>query len=154
RGKRTMSDHERAVRRVRRNLAVVLTLKYAVGLATLWAFLWGTVVLVLRAEVGTPREPLLWGLAGLPITVALSVERARRRLPPLGTLRALLDGQGHCGGLLMAGEETELGQWDREVPALAAARVRWDGRRPWALLAAAAGFVLIAFLVPERFASA
>jgi hypothetical protein len=149
-----MHDHEQALRRLQRRLAVAIACKYAVGVITWWIFLWGTAVLVLRAEAGTPRSILLWGAAGLPVAITIGVGLALRRLPSTAALRALVDQRGRCGGLVMAGHEVELAQWHREVPAVAETPVRWAGRRAWALLAMAVVFVAIAFWVPERFAGA
>jgi hypothetical protein len=64
----------------------------------------------------------------------------------------LLDGQSRSGGLLMAGAERPLGDWEGSLPPLELPRVRWDGRRAGGLLAAAAGFLALAFALPQRFA--
>jgi hypothetical protein len=149
-----MNKHEAAVRSLRRSLAAVLSCKYAVAAATVWAFLWGTAILVLRAQVGTPRVELLWGLVGVPAAVIVGMVLAKRRLPSMSALRALLDERGRFGGLLMAGAEVPLDDWQREMRATDHARVRWSGGRAWVLLATAAAFVAVAFWVPERFAGA
>jgi hypothetical protein len=147
-----MNLQDKAIRRFRRHLATLFVLKYALPLATVWAFLWGTAVLVLRATTGVERTPLLWGLAGLVVCVGAAVMLARRRLPAGSAVRALLDEQSGCGGLLMAGEEQELGAWRQKLPVLSLPQVRWDGRRAGALLAIAAGFVLVSFLAPQGLA--
>jgi hypothetical protein len=144
--------HERAVTRFRLRLALVLALKYALASVTAWAFAWGTAVLVLRAAYAVPRPALLWGLAALPLAVGPAVWLALRRLPSRTAVRALLDGHSGCGGLLMAAAEAPLGAWDNHMPALTAPRLRWRGGRSWALLAVAAGFVLLALLLPQSLA--
>jgi hypothetical protein len=143
---------DRAMRRFRRHLATLFVLKYALPLLTVYAFVWGTVVLALRAAAGVERWPLLWGLTGLAACVAVAVAIARRRLPSTTAIRALLDEQSGCGGLLMAGAEQDLGGWRQRLPALTPPRVRWDGRRQTTLLAIAAGFVLLSFLAPQGLA--
>jgi hypothetical protein len=147
-----MNLQDKAIRRFRRHLGTLFFLKYALPLATVWAFVWGTGVLALRAAAGVERPPLLWGLAGLVVCVVAAVVLARRRLPAGSAVRALLDEQSGCGGLLMAGEEQELGVWRQKMPALALPQVRWDGRRAGTLLAIAAGFVLVSFLAPQGLA--
>jgi hypothetical protein len=107
-------------------------------------------VLVLRAAAGTPRPVLLWGFAGLPLALVPAAWLALRRLPSLTAIRALFDRRGGCGGLLMAGEEQSLGDWERRMPTLAAPRLRWQAGRSWGLFAVAAGFVALAFAVPQR----
>lgn len=147
-----MDLQDRAIRRFRRHLALLFILKYALPLATVYGFVWGTVVLALRAAAGMERQPLLWGLIGWAVCVAIAVAIARRRLPSVTAIRALLDEQSGCGGLLMAGAEQELGGWGQRLPALKPPRVRWDGRRSATLLSIAAGFVLLSFLAPQGLA--
>jgi hypothetical protein len=145
-----MQAHEQALTWFRRRLAVLLTLRNALAFFTLWAFVWGTGILVLRAAAGTPRPVLLWGFAGLPLALVPAVWLALWRLPARTTLRALFDSRGGCGGLLMASEEQALGDWERRLPQPAMPRLRWQAGRAWGLFAVAAGFVALAFAVPQR----
>jgi hypothetical protein len=148
-----MTGHDdRAIGRFRLRLGALLTLRYAVAGLTAWAFLWGTAVLALRAAAGMPRLTLLWGLAAAPLAVVPALWLALRRLPTRSAVRALLDRHSRCGGLLMAGEEVPLGSWQKSLPELAAPRLRWRGRRAWALLAGAAAFVGLGFLLPQSLA--
>jgi hypothetical protein len=147
-----MDLQDKSIRRFRRQLAALLVLKYALPLATAWGFLWGTAVLVLRAAAGAERTPLLWGLLGLAVCLAAGLALARRRMPAAAAIRALLDEQSGCGGLLMAGAEQELGGWRQRMPVLTPPRLRWEGRRAGTLLAISAGFVLLSFLAPQGLA--
>jgi hypothetical protein len=147
-----MTEHDKAVQQFGRRLAGLLVGRQILGFATVWLFVWGTAVLALRAALGTPRAPLVWGLAGLVPCAALAYLAARRRFPSAVALRALLDGQSRSGGLLMAAAEQPLGAWEESLPALQLPSLRWDGRRAAGLLAAAAGFVVLAFALPQRFA--
>jgi hypothetical protein len=147
-----MDHQDKAIRRFRLHIATRLFLKYAVPLATAWGFAWGIAVLTLRAAVGVERLPLLWGLLGLAVCAALAGIRTRRRMPAASAIRALLDEQSGCGGLLMAGAEQELGGWRQRLPALRLPRIQWDGRRSATLLAVADGFVLLTFLAPQGLA--
>lgn len=148
-----MAAPEKSMLRFRRRLALLLFVRYALICATAWAFAWGTAVLVLRATAGTPRLPLLWGFAGLPFALAPALWLARRRLPPLSAVRALLDAYNNYGGVLMAAAERPLGRWRETLAEPNLPRLRWHGTRPVALFAAAAAFLLAGFLVPERFAA-
>lgn len=147
-----MDLQDQAIRRFRRQLAARLVLKYALPLATVWSFLWGTAVLVLRAAAGVERTPLVWGALGLAVCLAAALLRARRRMPSDTAIRALLDEQSGCGGLLMAAAEQELGGWRQRLPVPTPPRLRWDGRRAGILLTIAAGFVLLSFLAPQGLA--
>ncbi len=147
-----MEHPDKAIQNFRRQLAVLFVLKYALPLATVYAFVWGAVVLVLRAGTDVESKSLLWGLAGVVVCLAVAVVLARRRMPTETAMRALLDGQNGCGGLLMAEAEQELGGWRQRMPTLTSPTVRWDGRRGGTLLALAVGFVLVCFLVPKGLA--
>jgi hypothetical protein len=136
------------VARFRRRLAGWYVLRGAVAAVTLWAFAWGTVVLILRATQGTPAEALLWGAAGVPVVVALAAWLALRKLPAKPTVRAMLDRHGDCGGLLMAGAERDLGGWADALPRVKLPRVRWNAARPLGGLAVAAAYLVLGFLVP------
>lgn len=146
-----MAIPNKAMQRFRRRLTALFVLKYALPLATLWGFVWGTAVIALRAA-GAERKPLLWGFVGLAACLAAALVWARRHLPPEMTVRALLDEQSGCGGLLMAGAEQELGGWLQRMPALKLPHLRWDGQRPAVLLAISTGFVLLCFLAPQGLA--
>ncbi len=147
-----MTAHDRVVQQFGRRLAALLVGRQALGFVTVWLFVWGTTVLALRAALGTPRGPLLWGLAGLPPCAVLAYLVARRRFPSAAAVRALLDGHSRSGGLLMAGAEGPLGAWEESLPELVLPPVRWHGRRAGALLAAAVGFVVLAFALPQGLA--
>jgi hypothetical protein len=147
-----MATSDKAIRTFSRRLTGLLILKQGLVLATIWCFLWGTAVLVLRASAGVQRLPLVWGAAGLLVCLAAAVVRARRHRPALDAVRALLDEHGRCGGLLMAGGEQDLGGWQETVSRLTLPRIQWEGQRAWSLLAVAAGFVLLCFLVPDGLA--
>lgn len=147
-----MNHQEKTIRRFRRHLAAVFVLKYALPLMTAYVFVWGVAVLALRAAAGVERLPLLWGLLGLAGCAAIAVARTRRHMPAASTIRALLDEQSGCGGLLMADAEQDLGGWRQRLPTLRLPRIQWDGRRAAMLLAVAAGFVLLTFLAPRGLA--
>ncbi|HEY7427457.1 MAG TPA: hypothetical protein VH682_24700, partial [Gemmataceae bacterium] len=147
-----MELQDKTMRRFRRHLAALLFLRSALPLATAWCFAWGIAVLALRAAAGMERMPLLWGLTGLAGCLVIAAVLARRRLPAARAVRALLDEQNGCGGLLMAGAEQDLGGWRQKMPALRLPRIQWDGRRAATLLAVAVGFVLLTFLAPRELA--
>ena len=145
-----MKGHQKAINALRLRVALFLFLRLMLIFMTVWGFLWGTAVLVLRGAVGVPLDLLLWGLAGLPIAMGLAVGLASRRVPSRTAARSLLDERGRCGGLLMAEEETDIGEWERQIPAITAPSLRWRNRRCPGLFAAAVIFVLVSFLVPQR----
>jgi hypothetical protein len=147
-----MTAHEQAVHYFRGRLAALLVCKQTIAYATVWLFIWGTSVLALRAALGTDRLVLLWGMVGLLPCFALAFFAATRRIPAVAVVRALLDRESHSGGLLMAGAEHPLGSWEDVLPPVSLPQVRWHGRRAWVLLAAAVGFVGLAFLVPQQLA--
>jgi hypothetical protein len=147
-----MTTQDQAIDLFRRRLTALFFWRQLFGFATLWLFLWGTAVLALRASVGTAGLPLLWGAAGLVPCAVLAWIIATRQTPRPAAVRALLDRESRCGGLLMAGDERSLGSWEDRLPSLALPAVRWRARRAIAQFLAAIGFVALAFLVPQRLA--
>src|SRR5438105_4242100 len=61
------------------------------------------------------------------------------------------DRHNALGGMLMASEELPLGRWDEALPEPALPRVSWRGQKALALLAAATAYLLVGFLLPQRF---
>jgi cell division protein FtsB len=147
------TEHDRAIGRFASKIAALLALKYALTFTTIWSFCWGTLALALRAGINMPRRPLLWGAAGVVLAVGLSLVLARRRSPSRANLRALLDEQSGCGGLLMAAADAELGSWHARMPAIREPHLRWRNRRTWALFVTGTLFVAFSLLVPVRLAA-
>ena len=116
-----------------------------------WCLLWGTAVVVLRAVGGLPRLPLVWGALGIVPAVVIAAVLARRRRPTAAAVRAMLDRHNGCGGLLMAADETELGDWRERLAEPALPALRWRGGRAWGLLSVGATFVIVGFALPQRF---
>jgi hypothetical protein len=148
-----MKSHDEMITRLRMRLAFYILLKQALVLATLWGFLWGTGVLVLRGAFRVSYLPLLWGLSGLLVVFGLAIVLARRGIPSATAVRSLLDKGSGCGGLFMAAEEVDIGDWQARIPSLVMPSLRWRNPRCCGLFAAAVAFVLVSFLVPQRFAS-
>jgi hypothetical protein len=148
-----MIGHDKAISGLRRQIGLVLFLKQALSVLTVWAFVWGTAVLVLRLTVGASPLELLWGLAPVPALLGLAVLPVRRGLPSRVAVRAVLDRASGCGGVLMAAGEHEVGRWQETLPAAARLRVRWQGTNAWVLFAAGMIFLLTALLFPERLAT-
>ncbi|MDX2033039.1 MAG: hypothetical protein SF339_20345 [Blastocatellia bacterium] len=145
------SSEDPAVRRVTRSFAAALTLKHSLLFVTLWCFAWGTVSLTLRATLLTPRRALLWGATGIVGAVIAAAILARRQLPAPTAVRALLDERNRCGGLLMAADDAEIGQWP--MPEVATPRLRFRNPRAWGLFAVSVVFALVSLLAPVRFSS-
>ena len=143
-----MSDHDTLVQQFYHRIMRWYLIRATVAAITLWVFLWGTAVLALRATQGTPAEWLLWGAVGTPVFVGFAARAALRVMPDRTAVRALLDRHGQCGGLLMTSGEHDLGAWDQRVPKFELPMLRWRAKRPLGLLAVAAGYLALAFLVP------
>jgi hypothetical protein len=147
----TSAHHEQSIRRFIRRLALLLAFRQSLTFVAVWCFLWGAVALVLRAASATTRRQLLWGAIGIAVAAIAAAVVSRRRLPSHDSVRAMLDSQNDCGGLLMAGADADLGAW--RTPEITSPRLRWRKARAFGLLAASSAFVLISLLAPVRFAA-
>jgi septal ring factor EnvC (AmiA/AmiB activator) len=139
---------ERVIQQLRRQLLLVTFGQHALRYGAGWLLGWGLLALVWRVVAQATSAKLLWGAAGLLGVGVVASWQVWRRCPAEATLRAWLDQQNHCGGLLMAAGEGTLGAW--EVPALSAPRLRWRSRQPLGLFALAATFLAASLLLPVR----
>jgi hypothetical protein len=130
-----------------RNLLVA---RECLRLSTGWIMIWAAVAVGLRAILAVDRMSLAWGAAGLLATVGAGVVLARRKVPSTDTVRAVLDGHGALGGLLMAAGEGDIGRWGPRVSGVSAPVLRWRGSGQGLRLTASIAFLLMAFLVPDR----
>ena len=148
-----MENAHRSIRHFRQRLAIILTIKYALSFVTFWFFAWGSASLILRAWFGTSRQFLLWGAIGIPAAIFVAVLKTRKSLPSHSSVRALLDYQNHCGGLLMAAGDLSLDDWRAQIPTIRPPVVRWRNTRSWILSAASIFFVIMTLFLPVRFAA-
>ncbi len=146
-----MNTDNKAIRKFRIKMAALLILKKTLAVVTVWGLLWGTIVIVLRAAIGMPRLILLGGGIGLILAIGCAVVLALRQIPTRTTLRASLDKYSGAGGLMMAAETVELGNWRKRLPSIHTPRLRWRGGGSWARFAGTVLFVCISFLIPQRF---
>jgi len=142
---------ERAIHSLQRQFVFAAFQRLVLRGSAVWLFGWGVICLVARVTWQTSARQLLWGGIGLLAVLAIAAWQAWRQRPARNVLRAWLDQQNECGGLLMAASEGALGAW--EVPAFTAPRLRW--RNPaagaaWGLAALAAGFVAASLLLPVQ----
>ncbi len=146
-----MGRHESVIAKFRMKLGAILALRHTLRLLAAWGFGWAATVLVLGALLGMDRQPLLWGAAGVIPIVVISIFLACRRVPAASAIRALLDDQSKCGGLVMAGAEADLGDWSDRVGPVRTPTTHWRSGRTIALLAVAASLVVASFLIPHRY---
>ena len=146
-----MNTDNKAIRNFRIKMAALLILKKTFAIVTVWGFVWGTVVIVLRAAIGMPRLTLLVGGIGLILAIGCAIVLALRQIPTRTALRASLDKHSGAGGLMMAAETVALGNWRKQMPSIRPPRLRWRGGVSWARFAGAVLFVCISFLIPQRF---
>ena len=146
-----MNIDSKAIRKFRIKMAALLILKKTLAVVTVWGLIWGTVVIVLRAAIGMPPLTLLTGGIVLIFAIGCAGVLALRQMPTRTALRASLDKHSGAGGLMMAAETVELGDWRKQMPSVRSPRLRWRGGASWARFAGAVLFVCISFLIPQRF---
>lgn len=148
-----MSSHNDLIRGIRLKIGGVLALRNCLRYSTLWAFLLGAIVLVVRVIFVLPASVFSWTLlSGIPF-VLFGLAVAVRQIPSRKVLKVLYDERNHCGGLLMAADEVDLGKWDQKIGKVSSPSVKWRAKRTFGLFAAAMTFVAISFLMPQRYVS-
>ena len=146
-----MNTDNKTIRAFRTKMAALLILKKTVTVTTICGLIWGTIVIVLRAAIGMSPFILLSGGIGLILAIACAVVLALRQIPTRTALRASLDKHTGAGGLIMAAETVELGNWRKQMPLIRLPRLRWRGGVAWGRFAGAVLFVCVSFLIPQRF---
>jgi len=145
-----MTDHQRLVGKVQSRIAMILGIRSAVVALSVWLLCWGGVVLIARGAFGVPWEPLLWGLAGLPFVAGVGMILGSRRVPSAETVRAMLDHQWECGGLLMSAAEADAGRWSVAPSTGVLPRVQWRNPRSMGILVCSLAFLVASFFVPAQ----
>ncbi|MCI0376728.1 MAG: hypothetical protein L0215_03905 [Gemmataceae bacterium] len=145
--------HETLIQRLRWRIGGLLALRNALGIAALWAFLWGAVVLVCRVVLEERAGWLWWGLWTLPLAVVPAILWAHSQVPSASRLRAVVDRTSHCGGLLMAAEEHALGPWELKLPPTAHLQLRWQYGKTGGIFLLAMVFLVASLLMPQSLAS-
>ena len=146
-----LPDYDKGAGKIWMRVLFLLTLKYSLLLLMAWGFVWGAAVIILRLTINFDRMLLLWGGLGIVPAVAAALWLGIRRMPEKLKIKSLLDGQSRCGGLFMAAQEAEIGGWRERLPKRAPISLQWRGGRCWGLFGMSLAFVLIAFLMPQRF---
>jgi len=141
---------EISIRRFIRRVGFLIGFRYSLFLISAWAFASGVAVLALRAATGRIAIHWAWIVAGLIPCVIIATVMAFRRLPERSAVTAMLDSRNSCGGLLMASEHSDLGDWQSRLPAIVEPRIRWRSRRALALAFSALVFVSVSLLVSDR----
>ena len=146
-----MDTENQTIRKFRIRMVALLILKRTLAFATVWGLIWGTMVIVIRATIGIPPLTLLTGAIGLIFAIGCAVMLALRQIPTRTALRASLDKHSGAGGLMMAAETVELGNWRKQMPLIKPPRLRWHGSAYWTRFGGAVLFVCVSLLIPQRF---
>lgn len=144
------TSHASALQSFARDLQWLLTLRRAVQLATVWFFIWGVVVLALRISGAQNTFWLTLGLFGIVPLIIFAAWSARKQQPAFAKIRANYDRLNACGGVVMAQETSDMGDWLTQLPAAVIPKFKWHSGRAMLLLSVSALFAATALLLPER----
>ncbi|MBN1395841.1 MAG: hypothetical protein JW959_12535 [Pirellulales bacterium] len=144
-------NRDREIARLRFRIGAVLALRECLRLFFAWLMIWAAVVVGLRAVFRLDPIALLWGLLGLVAAAAAGTLLAVRKMPTASAIRAALDRHGRLGGLLMAAEDADIGQWSKRIERPPMPELRWRLGRQWIMLLAGVGFLAAALLAPDRY---
>jgi hypothetical protein len=142
--------HAQSLRSFAGRLRGLCFLRAAVKGVTVWLFLWGVAVLVIRIS---SRAEAAWLAAGLLLVVPVGLLagwRARKQWPDFALVRAQYDRLNRCGGLVMSEEAADMSAWQAQLPPKAAPKVRWHAAPALTVLCISAVFVATALLLPDR----
>ena len=145
-----MSDRQDAASTLDERLALLLSLRSVLRDLTLFAVAWGVITLIVKTTFTRPAISPAWGALAIPIVAGVAWVRGARMRPSRASLVALIDARSRSGGLLMAAESGDVGEWRGSVAAVEAPGVRFEAARPLRFAAGAAVFALAALFIPQR----
>ena len=146
-----MTDDARQIEYVRRRAFDLLLLRDGLAFSAAWLVLWGCAALIVRLTTTATGSLLAIGGLGICFCLAFAAVRAWRRRPSRTAVRALLDKTNRRGGLIMAAESAELGDWAETARSnVRTPRLQWHGKRRIAGALWAGVFAVVAFVVPIK----
>ena len=136
-----------------RKIQLMMVYRTALKWAGVWVMIMGVIVLVVRFTGALPPNWWLFAFLSLVplIGAAWFVEYQRR--PSMEQMRAAFDGENHAGGLVMAAAEVDTRSWEAKTQNLNLPSIQWQGGKAWTGLILALVFLIVAWLIPVRFAS-
>ncbi len=126
----------------------VATLRWGVLLSTGYLLLWGAAALIVRFVTGVDSARWWLGAAGLAGVWGIACLLGWRQRPSAEQARAVVDGRGRLGGMLMAQDVDGFDAWAHRVSIPPTLRVRWRGGQACGALALSCVFVLGGLLAP------
>ena len=144
------TSHAQALQSFARDLQWLLAFRLGVQLVTVWFFVWGVVVLVLRIFETQNTFWLAFGLLGIVPLILFSALRARRLQPEFAKVRANYDRLNACGGVIMSEETADMDAWLAQLPEAVVPKFHWHSGRALLALCVSTLFTATVLLLPER----
>ncbi|MBW8035508.1 MAG: hypothetical protein FVQ79_07725 [Planctomycetes bacterium] len=142
------------VKQLQIKLAVIFAIRHSMRFLSVLGFLLAIGVLIVRLVFSAGVLDLLWGLLVFIPGIVLAVFLAFRQIPTRKSLHAMVDSRSGCGGLIMASDETDIGNWESNISVEDILRIRWKWSRPFGIFFAAMAFVIFSFAIPQRYVNA
>jgi len=136
------------------NLAVIFAIRHGMRFLSVLGFLLAIGVLIVRLVFSAGAMNLLWGFFIFLPGIVTAVVLAFRQIPTRKSLHAMLDSRSRCGGLIMASDETDIGNWKTNISVDDVIRIRWKWSRSFGIFTAAMAFVIFSFALPQRYVNA
>ena len=150
--KRVMDSANHSLQAFTRRIQLMMVYRTALKWAGVWVMVMGVVVLVVRFTGALPANWWHYALLSLiPLIGAAYLVEYRRR-PRMEQMRAAFDGENHAGGLVMAAAEVDTRSWEAKTQNLNLPSIQWRGGTAWTSLILALIFLIVAWLIPVRFA--
>jgi hypothetical protein len=142
--------HTQSLRSFAGRLYGLCFLRAAVKGATVWLFLWGVAVLVIRISSLAKTAWLSLALLLVVPIGLLAGWHACKQLPAFVNLRAKYDRLNAYGGLIMSEEAADMSAWQEQLPRYEPPKIRWHATKKLTVLCVSALFVATTLLLPDR----
>lgn len=123
---------------------------YFVSIITFWLFVCGLYAIISRVGFGFAGLLYWLLLCGGVVALVSAVVLAFLKTPTRGSLTNVFDSSNRCGGLLMAGCETDIGSWEGKVKFVREPRIKLRSFRSLRLFFISVVFFTACGFVPAR----
>jgi hypothetical protein len=147
-----MNSANRSLQSFTRRIQLMMIYRTALKWAGVWVMIMGVIVLAVRFTGALPPNWWLFALLSLIPLIGTAWFVEYRRRPRMEQMRAAFDGENHAGGLVMAEAEVDTRSWDAKTQNLNLPFIQWRGGKAWVGLTLALIFLIVAWLIPVRFA--
>ncbi|MCP4107202.1 MAG: SpoIIIAH-like family protein [Desulfobacteraceae bacterium] len=139
------------IKQFSQKLLAYLVFRRFLAFGTVYLFICGTVLMLLRTILGIPATFVFWAFAGIIPLLPTAFFYELKKMPDKSCVTALLDKYNNMDGLLMAQDEADTSPWLALKGEVRCPVVVWHCSREWIMFGMAVLFVAATVFTPHCF---